>query len=113
MAITLLILSFFSALYGAWVFISGYMAAENATQQLTAAMTGLAFAIIPYLIAKSLAEIVAMRQRYVMVDQTHFQQGMMLEAMQQVASESTAEPAATAKTTTSKTETPAPPPSAS
>lgn len=87
MALFVLFVSFFSALYGAWVFFAGYFGAENATQQLTAAMAGLGFAVIPYLVGRSLSEMVAIRQRHLMLEQTTMQQRIMLEAMEEAARE--------------------------
>ncbi len=105
MALFILLISFVSALYGFWVFVSGYFGAENATQQLTAAMAGLGFAVIPYIVGRSLSEMVAIRQRHLMLEQTTLQQRMMLEAMDEVAREAKAEEANIASST------PPPPPS--
>ncbi|MDG1286279.1 MAG: hypothetical protein P8P30_01800 [Rickettsiales bacterium] len=90
MALFILFISFFSALYGAWVFFTGYFGAENATQQLTAAMAGIGFALIPYIVGRSLSEMVAIRQRHLMLEQTTLQQRMMLEAMDEAAREAEA-----------------------
>ncbi len=93
MALLFLLISFFSSLYGAWVFLSGYFGAESATQQLTAAMSGIGFALIPYLVGKSLSEMIALRQRHLMVEQTGFQQEMMMQAMGEMAQEQAAKSA--------------------
>lgn len=112
MALFFLFISFFSALYGAWVFFTGYFGADNATQQLTAAMAGLGFAVIPYLIGKSLSEMVAIRQRHLMLEQTGMQQRIMLEAMDEAAREYEAnnpEVAATPESAQTPPTPPAPP----
>jgi hypothetical protein len=69
MSLILLFVSFLSGLCGAYVFFTGYIGAEGPNQELTAAMVGMAFAMIPYFIAKSLAEMVAIRQRHLQMEQ--------------------------------------------
>lgn len=81
MSLFLLLISFLVSVYGAVVFFSGYFGAENANQELTAAMTGIAFALIPYIIAKTLAEMVAIRQRHMQIEQTAQFQYLIAEQM--------------------------------
>lgn len=87
MAFFFLFVSFFFSLFGGWVFLHGYFGAENASEQMIGVMAGIGFAVIPYLIGKSLSEMVAMRQRHLMLEQTSLQQRMMLQAMEDAANE--------------------------
>ncbi len=48
-------------------------------------MAGIGFCVVPYLIGKSLSEMVAIRQRHLMLEQTSLQQRIMLEAMDEAA----------------------------
>lgn len=81
MALLILFLSFFSALYGAWVFFTGYFGAENATQQIAAALSGMGFAVIPYILGKALADMVAIRQRHVQSEQSAFFSNALLDVL--------------------------------
>ena len=93
MALFFLILSFFFALWGAWEFFSVYFSEAKAADHMVAAMKGIALAVIPYLIGRSLSEMIAIRQRHLMLEQTNFQQQMMLEAMDDAAQQYEAESA--------------------
>lgn len=109
MALFILFFSFLSSLFGAYVFLSGYFGAENATQQLTAAMSGLGFAVIPYLVGRSLSEMVAIRQRHLMLEQTGMQQRIMLEVMDEAAREYESQSAEEKPAESKGNQTPPPP----
>lgn len=69
MALFFLALAFFFALYGGWVFFDGYFTATTPNEQWLAAVVGMAFCIVPYMIAKCLADMVAIRQRHISMEQ--------------------------------------------
>lgn len=48
---------------------------------MVAGMTGIALAVIPYMIGKSLADMIAIRQRHLILEQGNLQQEMMIEGM--------------------------------
>ena len=50
-------------------------------------MAGIGLAVVPYMVGKSLSEMVAIRQRHLMLEQSGLQQRMMMEAMEQAARE--------------------------
>ena len=70
MSVLLLFISFFFACTGAYIFFDGYFAATTDAQEFYAAATGLAWAVIPYMVAKTLAEMVAIRQRHMQLEQS-------------------------------------------
>ncbi len=86
MSLLLLFVSFFFALYGAWVFFSGYTAGDNLNADMVAAITGMAITIIPYIIARTLAEMVAIRQRHLQLEQA-LQFNMILAEQMEIAQE--------------------------
>lgn len=69
MAIFFLLIAFCFSLWGGWIFFSGYFTAASASEQWAAAMSGIAFCVIPYTIAKCLADMVAIRQRHIAAEQ--------------------------------------------
>lgn len=79
MALVLLLISFLSSLWGIYVFISGYSGAANATQEIAAALSGMAYAVIPYIVAKTITDMVAIRQRHIQIEQIALQQSMAME----------------------------------
>ncbi len=91
MALFFLLISFFFALWGAYEFFGTYFTQDDPRIIYAAALNGLAIAVIPYLVGKSLSEMVAIRQRHLMLEQTNLQQQIMLEAMQEAAKEYEAE----------------------
>lgn len=82
MSLFLLFISFFFACTGAWIFFDGYFSATNSTEEFYAAAVGLAWAVIPYMVGKTLAEMVAIRQRHMQLEQTAQFNYMMAEQMQ-------------------------------
>ncbi len=82
MAILLLLIAFCFSLYGGWVFFEGYFVATSPNEQWAAAMSGLAFAIIPYVIAKCLADMVAIRQRHLTMEQQAQQSYLLNQQLQ-------------------------------
>lgn len=91
MALFFLLISFFFALFGCWVFFDAYFFEEKAADQMVGIMSGIGMAVLPYLVGKSLSEMVAIRQRHLMLEQTNLQQQIMLEAMEEAAKEYEAE----------------------
>lgn len=81
MSLLLLFVSFFFALYGVWVFFSGYTGGEKPSEDMAAAITGLAITVIPYIVAKTLSEMVAIRQRHLQLEQTAQFNYMVAEQM--------------------------------
>lgn len=71
MALLLLLLSFVSAIYGVYIFASAYFGGEAAALW-PATYTAFAFAVIPYMVAKCLSEMVAIRQRHLLLEQLVF-----------------------------------------
>jgi hypothetical protein len=69
MALLFLFIAFFFTLYGGWHFFHGYFTAATPNEQWLVATTGVALVVIPYIIAKVLSEMVAIRQRQVTLEQ--------------------------------------------
>lgn len=69
MALLFLFIAFFFTLYGGWEFFHGFFTATTPNEQWLVATTGTALVVIPYIIAKTLSEMVAIRQRQVTLEQ--------------------------------------------
>jgi hypothetical protein len=74
MALIVLFIAFFCGLYGAYEFLSAYFTVNpqdpNSVWAVAAAgVIGFAWAAIPYLIGKCLSEMVAIRQRHLLLEQ--------------------------------------------
>jgi len=82
MSVLLLFISFFFACAGTWIFFDGYFAATNQTEEFYAAVAGIAWALLPYLVAKTLSDMVAIRQRHLQLEQTSQFNYMMVEQIQ-------------------------------
>ena len=91
MALFFLLISFFFTLFGCYIFFEAFFVEENASKQMVGIMGGIGMAVVPYLVGKSLSEMVAIRQRHLMLEQTNLQQQIMLEAMEEAAKEYQAE----------------------
>lgn len=87
MALLLLFVSFFTSLLGVWLFIDGYFLETVPARQMVQIIAGMAVAVIPYMVARSVSELIAIRQRHLMLEQTTLQQRIMLEAMDEAARE--------------------------
>lgn len=87
MALFFLLISFFLTLWGAWVFFDAFLFEDHPTKQMVGILSGIGLAVVPYLVGKSLSEMVAIRQRHLMLEQTSLQQRIMLEAMEEAARE--------------------------
>lgn len=92
MSLLLLFIAFLVSLFGAFTFFTGYFGAENANDELTAAMVGIAFCLIPYIVAKTLAEMVAIRQRHLQMEQIAQFQFLLAEQLPEEEAEETAAP---------------------
>lgn len=83
MAILFLLIAFCFSLWGGWIFFEGYFTATNPNEKWLAAISGLAFTVIPYIIAKCLADMVAIRQRHLSVEQQAQQSFLLNQQVQQ------------------------------
>ena len=75
MALILLFISFLCSLYGGYVFLDAYWFGE-VKDIWAGALSGMAWAIIPYHMGKSLSEMVAIRQRHLLLEQMLQQQAL-------------------------------------
>jgi hypothetical protein len=80
MALILLFIAFFCSLYGGYVFLDGFYS-DDANAVWSAALSGMAWAAIPYLIGKTLAEMVAIRQRHLLLEQLVMQQAQIQQLL--------------------------------
>ena len=113
MSLLLLFVSFFFAIYGAYTFLSGYTGGEKPNTDLAVALTSMAITIIPYIISKTLSEMVAIRQRHLQLEQSAQFNYMIAEQMEmaQAAARAQMAPPETKETAPSqKPETPPRPP---
>jgi hypothetical protein len=81
-ALFFLFVAFCFSLYGGWVFFDGYFTATSPNEQWLAAIVGIAFAVIPYMIAKCLADMVAIRQRHITTEQQMQQTHLLNQQLQ-------------------------------
>lgn len=82
MALLFLIIAFFFSLYGGWIFFDGYFTSTTPNEKWLASIVGIAFAVIPYMIAKCLTDMVAIRQRHLSMEQQHQQNYILNQQLQ-------------------------------
>lgn len=82
MALLFLIIAFCFSLYGGWIFFDGYFTSATPNEQWLASITGIAFAVIPYMIAKCLTDMVAIRQRHLSMEQQMQQNYVLNQQLQ-------------------------------
>lgn len=87
MALLFLFIAFFFTLYGGWEFFHGFFTATTPNEQWLASTTGLALVVIPYIIAKTLSEMVAIRQRQVTLEQLAQNNYLLNQQIQMVQSQ--------------------------